>query len=95
MATSAMNDRLLASTKRLVVHSDPETDPDTSLMEFRLTYAGPLLAASQHDPRTNHKHEIRKRFHPQLKRLWEITPWLKQMREPWATAVDMCAFRKF
>src|SRR5438105_4649837 len=88
MATSAMNERLLASAKKLVVRSDPDTDPDSSLMEFRLTYAGPLLAASQSDPRTDHKHEIRKTLHPQLRRLWEITPWLSQMREPWAGAAE-------
>ena len=52
-------------------------------MEFRLTYAGPLYATQrepaplQADNRAGHKHEIRKIFHPQLKRLWEITPFLK------------------
>jgi hypothetical protein len=52
-------------------------------VEFRLTYAG-LLYATQREPaplqadnRAGHKHEIRKIFHPQLKRLWEITPFLK------------------
>ena len=52
-------------------------------VEFRLTYAGPLYATQrepaplQADNRAGHKHEIRKIFHPQLKRLWEITPFLK------------------
>lgn len=45
-------------------------------MEFRLTYQGPLRSSqrepigTQRDPRADHKHEIRKTFHRQLKRLW-------------------------
>jgi hypothetical protein len=45
-------------------------------MEFRLTYEGTLLGASKTDTRPEHKHDIRKAFHPQLKRLWQITPHL-------------------
>ena len=51
-------------------------------MEFRLTYQGPLFS-SQRDPegqqtdaRAGHKHDIRRKFHFQFKRLWEITPFL-------------------
>ena len=51
-------------------------------MEFRLTYAGELLGASRNNPRAHHKHEIRKAFHPQLKRLWRITPQLSGLRDP-------------
>ncbi len=51
-------------------------------MEFRLTYSGLLLSTGNDsslkgDRRGNHKHDIRMAFHPQLKRLWEITPFLK------------------
>ena len=52
-------------------------------MEFRLTYQGPLRSTQrdatgdQKCPRSQHKHDIRKYFHPQLKRLWEVTPFLK------------------
>ena len=52
-------------------------------MEFRLTYAGPLAATqgnevgSRWSPKLQRKHEIRQRFHPQLKRLWDTTPFLK------------------
>lgn len=54
-------------------------------MEFRLTYDGPLNSSQPDDDRNrnlsqtkrDHKHAIRKSFHPQLKRLWEITPFLK------------------
>lgn len=53
-------------------------------MEFRLTYEGPLFSTQrdpvgqQRDPRADHKHNLRKVFHDQLKRLWETTPALMQ-----------------
>ncbi len=52
-------------------------------MEFRLTYQGELFSSqptdtqSKVDRRAGHKHSIRRVFHKQLKRLWEITPFLK------------------
>ncbi len=52
-------------------------------MEFRLTYEGPLYArqrdpiSGQLDGGRDHKHTIRKRFHSQLRQLWEITPFLR------------------
>lgn len=46
-------------------------------MEFRLTYEGPLLGASRNNTRAGHKHEIRRAFHHQLRRLWEVTPALR------------------
>jgi hypothetical protein len=58
-----------------VVHeliSDPDYDPQDGVMQFRLTYAGPLLASSKSNTRAKHKHEIRKKLHPQLQRLWAI-----------------------
>ena len=52
-------------------------------MEFRLTYEG-LLLATQKDPvdgqadaRAEHKRHIRRQFHLQLKRFWDINPYLK------------------
>jgi hypothetical protein len=70
--------------KKVVLKKDPDfPQPDEQLMEFRLTYQGPLRSAQrdpekgQRDPRADHKHEIRKIFHNQLKRLWDITPALK------------------
>lgn len=46
-------------------------------MEFRLLYTGQLLGASRSDPRSAHKHEIRKAFHRQLITLWNKNPNLK------------------
>ena len=44
-------------------------------MEFTLHYHGPLKAASQRNKRKDHKHDLRKHFHRQLKTLWD-TPRL-------------------
>lgn len=49
-------------------------------MEFVLTYEGTLLSerteGRKQAGRATHKQAIRKALHPQLKRLWEITPVL-------------------
>jgi hypothetical protein len=52
-------------------------------MQFRLTYEGQLFAsqpgnisARNGDKRGDHKHKLRQIFHHQLKRLWEVTPFL-------------------
>lgn len=41
-------------------------------MKFYLTYKGPLRPSGNKNKRASHKHEIRREFHLQLKRLWEI-----------------------
>jgi len=49
-------------------------------MEFKLTYAGPLFSTGNKAgglTKTNHKHEIRLAFDPQLQRLWQITESLR------------------
>jgi hypothetical protein len=40
-------------------------------VQFRLLYSGRVLGASRTDTRATLKHEIRRSFHPQLRRLWE------------------------
>ena len=52
---------------------DPEFDPEKCHMKFRMTYDGCL----QSEGTSRHKHELRRKFHPQLKRLWEVDPNLK------------------
>ncbi|HEV2232791.1 MAG TPA: hypothetical protein VGV68_05225 [Terriglobia bacterium] len=52
---------------------DPDFDKMEEGMVFRLTYEGPLLGASRDKTRANHKHEIRRTFHPQLRKLWQET----------------------
>lgn len=49
-------------------------------MEMKLTYDGLLLGASRTSTRAQHKHDIRRQFHPQLKRFWQTHPVLKQAR---------------
>jgi hypothetical protein len=50
-------------------------------MEFRLTYEGELLASNTGDrdtrpARKDYKRVLRQRFHPQIKKVFEITPFL-------------------
>jgi hypothetical protein len=47
-------------------------------MNFRLTYEGPIMHRGGGLP---HKQEIRKAFHKQLKRFWEVHPMLEQWRK--------------
>jgi len=49
-------------------------------VDFRLTYEGVLSPTSQRNTRAKHKHEIRKVFHPQLKRLWAEHPVLRNKK---------------
>ncbi len=49
-------------------------------MEFTLYYRGPLKAATSSKRRRDEKHELRKRFHEQLKELWNQVP-LSRHRE--------------
>lgn len=46
-------------------------------VEFRLTYEGLLFGPTQKDKRAAHKHEVRRVFHRQLKRLWQVNPFLR------------------
>ena len=46
-------------------------------MEFRLTYEGLLHGASKGNTRARHKHEIRKVFHKQMLKFWQMHPYLK------------------
>jgi hypothetical protein len=77
------------NTKGCIMHSaitvlkdDPCIDWGGGAMEFRLTYEGPLRTSGN----ANHKHEIRRTIHPQLKRLWSITSHLKDMVDPLPTS---------
>jgi len=45
---------------------------EENLMEFRLLYEGPLFATGGSNTRPAHKHDIRRAFHPQLRRLWKV-----------------------
>lgn len=57
----------------------PEFEGKESGMQFRLTYEGPLRPSGNNTSYGTHKHEIRRAFHPQLKRLWETDLNLRQI----------------
>lgn len=48
-------------------------------MEFRLVYSGRVLGASRSNTRPELKHEIRREFHPQLRRLWQTNESLREV----------------
>ena len=61
-------------------------------MEFTLHYRrGPLKAATGRNKRKDHKHDLRRHFHKQLKELWKL-PQLSELRDslivPEPDAVD-------
>lgn len=79
--------------KRIVLKHDPDYEPsDGQIMDFRLIYSGPLRAtqrdpvSGQNDPRANHKHDIRRVFHRQLKQLWATSPLLTANPPPYDSA---------
>jgi hypothetical protein len=64
--------------------TDLERDCE-ALMRFKLTYAGSLLSHKpldqySKDVRAWHKHEIRRRFHPQLEQFWCENHFLNTMK---------------
>ncbi len=66
---------------RRVIINDPTIDLEYEDLEFRLTYEGVLLSDQDRHgrveaARAKHKQEIRQKLHPQLKRLWETSPYL-------------------
>jgi hypothetical protein len=65
---------------REYIWRDPDYDKGDAV-EFRLTYAGPLLS-SGNTPHAKHKQELRKHFHPQMKKLWNDFPHLREMQHP-------------
>jgi hypothetical protein len=72
--------------RRRVLRWDPWLNPDGNAMEFKLTYAGPLLAHKDTGAtrerlrqRSLHVHTMRKIFHGQLKTLWSEHPVLQQI----------------
>ncbi len=62
-----------------------ELDLGEPIMEFRLTYQGPLYADrgldDKRQSRLIHQHQIRKHFHAQLAELWRLDSRLKRFTE--------------
>jgi hypothetical protein len=84
----ALYGRLRPYQERFDLRGDPHDDPKQGeFVEFRLTYDGPLFASGNKKTHVQHKHDIRRVFHAQLKRLWEMNPQLLEYRE--AMPLDM------
>jgi hypothetical protein len=49
-------------------------------MHLTLTYNGPLWGTTQRNNRADHKHDIRKVLHPQLRRFWQTHALLSTAR---------------
>jgi len=65
---------------QLILIGDPsEVENERGCMDFRLTYEG-NLPSSGNDSHGKEKHQIRKQFHPQLKKLWEESKSLKDLK---------------
>lgn len=60
----------------VILKSDPYISFEDA-MEFRLIYSGQLLGASRNTTRAEHKHDIRKVLHRQLKTLWKTNSHLQ------------------
>lgn len=61
-----------------VIKTDPYLSWEGSV-QFRLIYVGKLLGASRNETRSSHKHDIRRLFHKQLKRLWSVNRHLVEI----------------
>jgi hypothetical protein len=64
------------SPKEWILIDDPVDHLGKKRMEFHLIYAGNLIKSGKRT-RAWEKHSIRRHFHDQLKRLWEIHPALQ------------------
>jgi hypothetical protein len=51
-------------------------------MEFRLIRQGVVYPSGNKKNRPGHKHDIRKQFHPQLRRLWQEAPQMNHEPTP-------------
>lgn len=70
-----------------VLRDDPYVDWGAHGMQFRLTYEGEVLADTNKGKkalgRADHKMEIRKKLHPQIRRLYELNPFLVKGETPY------------
>jgi hypothetical protein len=84
--TQVIGSVMLPARNKIVYLSDAESDDDCgdATLRFRLVYSGKLLSTQggercgRPERRPEHKHDIRKYFHKQLKRLWEIDRFLHE-----------------
>ncbi len=76
--------RSLWQPSRRVLRSDDCAEGEGGVLEFRLTYAGPLFAHRDDGRlrgRSVHVHAIRRHFHKQLAALWAVHPGLEAIAQ--------------
>jgi hypothetical protein len=83
------DERDRTSAKKVILMDDPYHDWSRDIVEFRLTYEGLLPSAGNSNKQVQHKHHMRKVFHKQLRRLWDITPSLDNMLDIPASPVEV------
>lgn len=76
--TDHVETRQISSYRQIIIGTaDPLEEAD--FLEFRLLYEGELLPSGNSHKRRSEKHEIRRSFHPQLKRLWSVHNSLRRL----------------
>ena len=64
------------------VYLGPGATPEEGInLEFRLLYEGELKPSGGSNTRSAEKHEIRRAFHPQLRRLWHTHESVRRYAE--------------
>ena len=64
------------------ISDDFKESPVKRMLEFRLVYQGLLEGADRDNPRSKHKHDIRRYLHKQLVKLWHTKYPLKGYIDP-------------
>jgi hypothetical protein len=72
--------RFLPDVSRTIIVKSDDGHAGVESVPFRLTYGGHLLGSARSDPRTKHKHEIRRVFHRQLSRFWRNSAFLSKAK---------------
>lgn len=85
---------MIGRSERRIFKRDPDCEEGVDAMEFRLTYEGLLLGASRDNKRAKHKHEVRRAFHPQLKRLHSLHPAFDHFQPTTQAEVNEAEFVK-
>jgi hypothetical protein len=70
---------MVSTQNELTIIASDELIEEHNKVEFRLLYAGELPPSGNQTRRGEIKHKIRRAFHPQLRRLWDVNPNLRQL----------------
>jgi hypothetical protein len=102
--TIGADSRPESGCQRIVYRGRELFGVDSAVVEFRLTYQGPLKSTrvfvdpgggAPSDDKALHKHSIRKHFHPQLKRISELRMphWYRVTDPNWGRTDERIATR--